>query len=82
VIIASAAAFPAAIPSVLASPSGIALSEASYAAFKDSCKAVLFGNGMDGGTVWTMFERTLYPAVATAASFEAVGLNCVVRRYA
>ncbi|KAF5408353.1 MAG: hypothetical protein Udaeo2_15040 [Candidatus Udaeobacter sp.] len=36
---------------------------------------------MDGGTVWTMFERTLLRG-RDCASFEAVGLNCVVRRYA
>jgi len=36
---------------------------------------------MLGGTVETMLERTLYAAVAAAASFEAFALKRVARRY-
>ena len=71
-IIASAAAFPAAIPWVLDGPSGIAASEVSYSVSSDCNRSARFGNGMRAGTVETMFERTRYAAVAAAASFEAV----------
>jgi hypothetical protein len=80
-IIASAAAFPAAIPAVLNGVSGIAASEAAYSVESDCNKLALFGNGMVAGTVETMLERTLYAAVAAAASFEAIESKRVARRY-
>ena len=69
------------MPAVLFGESGIAASEAAYPAESDSNKLPWFGNGILAGTVETMLERTLYAAVATAASFEAVGSKCVKRRY-
>ena len=53
--------------------SGIAASEAAYAVASDCNKLAWFGNTMVAGTVETMFERTTYAAVATAASFDADG---------
>src|SRR5918994_7348585 len=58
-IIASAAALPAAIPCALNGPSGIAASEAPYCEASDCNTPALLGNGMVGGTVETMLERTL-----------------------
>ena len=80
-IIASAAAFPAATPLVLNGESGIALSEAAYCEASDCSTLALVGNGMLAGTVETMFERTMYAAVATAASFEAVAAKRRLSRY-
>src|SRR5215207_3109853 len=80
-IIASAAAFPAAIPWVLNGRSGIAVSEAAYCAASDCNKLALVGNAMVGGTVETMLERTLYAAVATAASFDALAEKRLFSRY-
>src|SRR5437879_497664 len=76
-----AAAFPAVIPAVLDGLSGIAASEATYAVESDCNKVALFGKGMVAGTVETMLERTLYAAVAAAASFDALGSKRVRRRY-
>jgi len=81
VIIASAAAFPAAIPCVLNGESGIAASEAAYSVASDSSKMSLFENEMLSGTVETMLERTLYAAVAAAASCEALEEKRLFRRY-
>jgi hypothetical protein len=53
--------------------SGIAPSEVAYAVARDCNKVAWFRNVMVAGTVETMFERTTYAAVATAASFEAAG---------
>jgi hypothetical protein len=61
--------------------SGIAASEAEYAVESDCNKVALFGNGMVAGTVEMMLVRTVYAAVAAAASFEALGSKCVARRY-
>ena len=71
-IIASAAALPEAIPCVLNGESGIAASESAYCVASESRTLCFVGNGMLAGTVETMFERTVYAAVATAASGEAV----------
>src|SRR5947207_15579660 len=51
-----------------------------YAVESDCNKVVLFGNGMVAGTVETMLERTLYAAVAAAASFEACRLKRIAIR--
>src|SRR5207237_8003626 len=80
-IIASAATSPAAIPSVLSGPSGIAASEFSYSVSSACSKSALFGNGILAGTVETILERTRYAAAAAAASFEAVEAKRVSRRY-
>jgi hypothetical protein len=62
-------------------PSVIAASEAEYAVESDCNKVALFGNGMVAGTVEVILVRTLYAAVAAAASFEARASKCVARRY-
>ena len=80
-IIASAAAFPAATPWALNGESGIAPSEDAYCDASDCSTLALLGNGMLAGTVDTMFERTVYAAVATAASFEAVAAKRRLSRY-
>jgi hypothetical protein len=81
VIIASAAAFPPAIPCFLNGDSGIAVSDGAYPAASESSKASLFENGMLSGTVETMLERTPYAAVAAAASCEALAEKRLFRRY-
>jgi hypothetical protein len=80
-IIASAAAFPAAIPCVLNGVSGIAASDVAYCASSVWNKLALFGNEIVTGTVETMLERTRYAAVAAAASFEALALKRRFSRY-
>src|SRR5688572_16442663 len=69
-IIASAAAFPAAIPSALNGESAMSPSQAAYWDASDWSTVSLAENGMLAGTVETMFARTVYAAVATAASSE------------
>jgi hypothetical protein len=61
--------------------SGIALSEAAYCDASDSSTLALVGNEMLAGTVETIFDRTMYAAVATAASLEAVAANRRLSRY-
>src|SRR5215216_3796189 len=80
-IIASAAAFPAAIPCLLNGVSGIATSDVAYWASSVCNKLPLFGNEMVTGTVETMLERTRYAAVAAAASFEALAEKRRLSRY-
>ena len=66
---------------VLNGESGIAPSDAAYCEASDCSTLALVGNGMLAGTVETMFERTMYAAVATAASFEAVAAKRRLSRY-
>ena len=80
-IIASAAAFPAAMPRFLNGLSGIPLSEAAYSAFSVATTLALFGNAMVGGTVKAISVRTRYAAVAAAASCELVAPKRLFRRY-
>jgi hypothetical protein len=56
-IIASAAAFPAAIPCALNGVPDKAASEAAYSVCSDCNRLALLGNGMVAGTVATMWER-------------------------
>ena len=56
-------------------------SEAAYCDASDCSTLALVGNAMLAGTVETMFDRTMYAAVATAASFEAVAAKRRLRRY-
>jgi hypothetical protein len=52
-----------------------------YCVSSDASTLVLVGNAMLWGTVSTMFLRTRYAAVATAASSDAVLPNRLFRRY-
>jgi hypothetical protein len=61
--------------------SGIASSEAAYRDASPSSTLCLVGNEMLAGTVETMFERTVYAAAATAASFETVAAKRRLSRY-
>ena len=78
---ACAAAVPAAIPMFLNGESGIAFVAAWYCDASDASRVALLGNVMLWGTVSTMFFRTRYAAVATAASSDAVFPNRLFRRY-
>src|SRR5436190_21628955 len=80
-IMASAAAAPAAIPCALKGDSGIASREAAYCDASDCSTLFLPGNATFAGTVETMFARTVYAAVATAASSDAVAANRRSRTY-
>jgi hypothetical protein len=57
-IIASPAAFPAAIPCTLNGVFGMAASVAAYSVCSDCNRLALLGNEMRSGTVATMSERT------------------------
>src|SRR4026207_565739 len=83
-IIACAAAVPAAIPIFLNGESGMAFFDALYCASSDASTVALnagVNEEMVKGTVSTMFFRTRYAAVATAASSDAVFPNRLFRRY-
>src|SRR5687767_4008587 len=69
-IIASAAAFPAATPWALDGESGTAPSDEACCDARACSTLSLLGKAMRAGTVDTMSTRTVYAAVATAASFE------------
>src|SRR5262245_21652461 len=69
-IIASAAACPASMPCRSNEPSSTAASEPAYEAARDCSAACRAASEIDG-TVETMFLRTSYAAVATAASVDA-----------
>jgi hypothetical protein len=60
---------------------GIAFVAAWYCDASDARRVSLVGNAMLCGTVSTMFFRTRYAAVATAASSEAVFPNRLFKRY-
>jgi hypothetical protein len=61
--------------------SGIAFVAAWYCDASVASRVSLLGNVMLCGTVSTMFFRTRYAAVATAASSDAVLPNRRFRRY-
>jgi hypothetical protein len=76
---ACAAALPAAIPLSLNGESGIAFVAACTASERRE-QVFPVGNVMLWGTVSTMFFRTRYAAVATAASSDAVLPNRLVQK--
>ena len=78
--IAAEAAWPAAMPSVLACDAAIAPSAASRAVATESSRVCRFGNAIEPGTPAISAARTSEAAVAIAASSEAPG-NRASRRY-